>query len=73
MLAMDKKGVYNDNVVSDVQIMVLKAICEGFLDRLPVGPNSISKELVNWAPNGSVLVPWYWYEELFVQAVSLGS
>ena len=61
-LAMDTNGVYNGNVVSDMQIMVAQAILDGTLADTPnrqIGPNSINQGIIDWAQDGSTLEPRY--------------
>lgn len=59
-LGADKK--YNGNVVSDMQIMVAKAIIDEILPDMPsqqTGPNSIDQGIVTWAESGGTLDPVY--------------
>ncbi|KAL9182847.1 hypothetical protein ACHAXT_004126 [Thalassiosira profunda] len=55
-LAMGADGLYEGNILSDVQIMVAKAINETILPDVPnrqIGPNSIDMGIVEWATNGT--------------------
>jgi len=61
-LARGANGVYNGNVVSDMQIMVAQAILDGTLADIPnrqIGPNSINQGIIDWAQDGSTLEPRY--------------
>lgn len=62
-LAMNDDGTYRGNVVADMQIMVAKAIHDGFLtntDLLQTGTNTIERDVVEWAETaGAVLDPHF--------------
>eukprot|EP01083_Nonionella_stella_P066035 173599_1 len=61
-LAMDSKGRYRGNVVSDMQIMVAQAIIDGVLQDMPdrqTKPNSINQDIVKWAIDKKKKEPQY--------------
>lgn len=62
-LAMNEDGTYRGNVVADMQIMVAKAIHDGFLtntDLLQTGINTIDPEVVAWAETaGAIFDPQF--------------
>ena len=56
--ALGQDSKYNGNVVSDMQILVAKAIFDGILTSEPTrqtGPNSITSEIVSWAQQGTTM------------------
>lgn len=56
--ALGADGNYNGNVVSDMQVLVAKAILDGTLDSIPsrqTKPNSIDENIITWAEGGGSL------------------
>lgn len=60
-ITIDGNGKYTGNVVSDMQIMVARAIQEGILDDtgLQLQTNTISQEIIDWAGGTDSYVPKY--------------
>lgn len=51
-LTIDEDGIYKGNIVSNIQLLVAKAINNGLsFGYLPINVNSITKETIHWAEN----------------------